>query len=85
MAKKNDDWDNGMTIAPMNGDELPKYRRAAFTNRQRKIEKGRIKSDITKKEQRAMMRALFAVMLPRLCVVLAGFALTAFLIWLWLK
>lgn len=85
MAKKNDDWDNGMTIAPMNGDELPKYRRAAFTNRQRKIEKGRIKSDITKKEQRAMMRALFAVMLPRLCVILAGFALTAFLIWLWLK
>ena len=85
MAKKNDDWDNGMTIAPMNGDELPKYRRAAFTNRQKKIEKGKIKSDVTKKEQRAMMRALFVVMLPRLCVILAGFALTGLLIWFWLK
>jgi len=29
MAKKDkhkDDWDTGVVIAPMNGDELPKYR-----------------------------------------------------------
>lgn len=33
---KRDDWDNGMTIAPMNGDELPKYRRAIYLNSERR-------------------------------------------------
>ncbi len=85
MKRKDDDWDNGMTIAPMNGDELPSYRRAAFSNREKKGKNLKVKNDYTKKERRAMIKAMFAVMLPRLCVVLAGFALTALLIWLWLR
>lgn len=85
MAKKDNDWDNGMTVAPMNGDELPAYRRGSFSNRERRQVKGKVKSDYTKKEQRAMIKALFAVMLPRLAVILAGFSLTALLLWFWLK
>ncbi len=83
--KKNDDWDNGMTIAPMNGDELPAYRRAAYMNREKKQKSGKVKTEYTKKEQRAMIKAFFSVMLPRLCLVLAGFSLAALLIYLWLK
>ena len=86
MAKKDkDDWDDGRTIAPMTGEELPGYRRALFANRENKrnLPNGG-KSDITRKERRAMIRAMFAVMLPRLLVVLAGFGLTALILWLWL-
>lgn len=82
---KRDDWDNGMTVAPMNGDELPKYRRAAFQNRENTPRHKRQKSDVTRKEQRAMIRAMFEVMLPRILVVLVGFGLTALIIWLWLS
>ena len=68
---KRDDWDNGMTIAPMNGDELPKYRRAIYLNSERRPKNKREKSDIT--------------MLPRVLIVLLCFGVTALLIWLWLK
>lgn len=87
MSRKDrqDDWDNGMTVAPMNGDELPKYRRAAFQNRENTPRHKRQKSDVTRKEQRAMIRAMFEVMLPRLLVILVGFGLTALIIWLWLS
>ena len=87
MSRKDrqDDWDNGMTVAPMNGDELPKYRRAAFQNRENTPRHKRQKSDVTRKEQRAMIRAMFEVMLPRLLVILVGFGLTALVIWLWLS
>lgn len=77
-----DDWDDGSVIAPMNGDELPAYRR--IFGGSRRTEK-RVKSDITKKERRSMMRAMFAVMFPRLLVVLIGFGLTIALIFLWLS
>lgn len=82
MSRKDrqDDWDNGMTVAPMNGDELPKYRRAAFQNRENTPRHKRQKSDVTRKEQRAMIRAMFEVMLPRILVVLVGFGLTALII-----
>lgn len=83
-SRANDDWDNGMTVAPMNGDELPKYRRNAFDNRENKRTR-RVKSDITRKEQNAMIRAMFAVMLPRLLVVLLGFGFVGVLLWLWLS
>ena len=36
MAKKTEnknDWDDGRTIAPMNGDELPSYRKIMFSDR----------------------------------------------------
>ena len=83
--KKKDDWDDGRTIAPMTGDELPEYRRAMFANRENKrnLPNGG-KSDLTGKERRAMIRAMFAVMLPRLLVVLLGFGLTALILCLWL-
>lgn len=71
-----DDWDDGRVIAPMNGDELPFYRRIG-----RKLQ---VKSDLTKKEKRSMTRGLFAVMLPQLLIVLLGFAVTACLLALWL-
>ena len=71
---KRDDWDNGMTIAPMNGDELPKYRRAIYLNSERRPKNKREKSDITRKEQRAMIRAMFEVMLPRVLIVLQKIA-----------
>ena len=33
MKKKKEDWDNGMTIAKMDGNELPSYRRAIYSGR----------------------------------------------------
>lgn len=78
--QREEDWDDGRVIAPMNGDELPAYRRG-FSFKKRK---DRPKIDITKKEQRQMMRAMFAVMLPRLLIVLLGFGLAAGVVVLWL-
>jgi len=81
MKKQNrDDWDDGRVIAPMNGDELPAYRRGVTI----KSGKKRVKSDVTKKEQRKMILAMFSVMLPRLLIVLAGFAVAAGIVILWL-
>ena len=87
MAKeKKDDWDDGRTIAPMTGEELPPLQRMAFSNRERKRNlKNNGKSDVTRKEQNAMIRAMFAVMLPRLLVVLLGFGFVGILLWLWLS
>lgn len=84
MKKKKDDWDDGRVIAPMNGDELPAYRRGAYSGREgKKTAKGKY-ADLTKKEKRAMTRALFAVMLPRLLAITLGFAIVALLMVLWL-
>lgn len=33
MKKKKEDWDNGMIIAKMDGNELPSYRRAIYSGR----------------------------------------------------
>ncbi len=84
--EKKEDWDDGRTIAPMTGEELPGYRRAFFMNRENKrVAKEKGQSDFSRKERRAMIRAMFAVMLPRMLVIIAAFALTALLIWLWLR
>lgn len=80
--QKNDDWDDGSVIAPMTGEELPGYRRGFFSSRGKRDKSG--KSDITKKEERKMILAMFAVMLPRLLIVVAGFALAALVVFLWL-
>lgn len=83
-----DDWDTGVVIAKMNGDELPKYRRMAYLNRAKrpsKTERMQEKHKYTKKEQRAMIRAGFAAMLPRLLVIIIGFGLAALLVWIWLR
>ena len=84
--KDKDDWDPGIVVAHMNGDELPKYRRMAYLNRQKRPPKSeRKKSDLTKKEKRAIYRAGFAAMLPQLIVSLVGFGIVAVLIFLWLR
>ncbi|MDE5896418.1 MAG: hypothetical protein K2H43_01230 [Clostridia bacterium] len=86
MAKKKDDWvDDGRTIAPMTGEEIPQASRGLFTGRVRKKNlKNGGKADITPKERRAMIRAMFAVMLPRLLVILMGFSLVFLIMYLWL-
>jgi hypothetical protein len=84
--QKQEDWDDGRTIAPMTGEELPSYRRAAFANRENKrSRKEKTTVELSKKERRAMTRALFAVMLPRLLIVLAAFTVMFLLMYLWLS
>lgn len=86
--KKKDDWDDGRTIAEMNGDELPKYRRMAYLNRSKrpsKEEREQLKNQYTKKEKRAIIRGGILAMLPRLFIILGSFAIVGVLIYLWLK
>ena len=85
MRKKKEKWvDDGRTIAPMTGEEIPTQWRGVYTGRVRKKNlKNNGKSDITKKERRAMTRALFAVMLPRLLIILASFAVMFLVMYLW--
>ena len=91
MAKKDkrkDDWDTGVVIAPMNGDELPKYRRMAYMNQKKrptKDERKMHKDMYTPKERRAIMRAGLLVMLPRLLLMVVGFAIAILILWLWLR
>lgn len=83
MKKKKDnreDWDDGRVVAPMNGDELPYYRRIFASKRTEK----QVKTQVTKEEKRAINKAMFAVLLPRILLVIAGFALAALLVFLWL-
>lgn len=85
---KKDDWDNGMTVAPMNGDELPRYRRSAYLKREKrpsKEERRKHKELYTKKERRAIIRAGFAVMLPQLLVIIVSFGIVVGLMYLWLS
>ena len=44
MRKKKEDWDNGMTIAKIDGNELPFYRRAIYSGRQKR-DKNSVKRD----------------------------------------
>lgn len=85
--KKKEEWvDDGHTIVPMTGEEIPPSSRAFFPGRERKRNvKNRGKSDITGKETRAMIRAFFAVMLPRFLIILCSFALVAVIIYFWLS
>lgn len=86
--KKLPDWDSGITVAPMNGDELPKYRRMAYLNRAKrpsKEERRRQREAYTKKERRAMMRAGFAAMLPYLVIILVAFGIAVGILYLWLS
>ena len=86
--RKKDDWDDGVVIAPMNGDELPKYRRMAYLNRAKrpsKEERQKQKLDLTKKEKRALYRAGFLAMLPQLAIILVSFTIIAVLLYFWLK
>ncbi len=77
---KRDDWDNGMTIAPM--DNVAKGRRGLDNDRNTRKQVG--SEDYTPKEQKAMIGGMFLAMLPRLLAVLGGFALAIAVIFLWL-
>ncbi len=87
QKKKKDDWDPGITIAPMNGDELPKYRRMAYLNRKKKPtkeEREQEKNKYSKEDRRAIIRGGFLAMLPYLGIGLLAFAIAGVIIWLWL-
>ncbi len=85
-AKKREDWDDGRTIAPMTGDELPAARRAVYLERTKHGDemRGTVKVSPTKEEKRALTRGMFIAMLPRLLVVLLGFGIAAVIAVLWL-
>ncbi len=85
VKKKKEKWvDDGRTIAPMTGEEIPSMSRGFFPGHERKRNRKRVKSDITRKERNAMIRAFFIVMLPRLLIVLGCFALVGLLMYFWL-
>lgn len=85
VKKKKEEWvDDGRTIAPMTGEEIPSMSRGFFPGRERKRNRKKGKSDVTRKERNAMIRAFFAVMLPRLLIVLGCFALVGLLLYFWL-
>ena len=77
MSRRKDDWDDGRVIAPMDnvGSSFGRSGRTERTKR----------SDVTKKERRAIVRAMFAVLLPRFVIVLCSFAVVAILCYLWLS
>lgn len=82
MKRKNEreDWDNGMTVAPMNGvGRTSRNDDSNSTNTKKKVGE-----TYTKKEQKAMTQGMFLAMLPRLLVVLGGFGLAIAVVVLWL-
>ena len=86
--KKKDDWDSGITVAPMTGDELPRYRPMAFHNRAKrpsKEERLKHKNMYTKKERRAIIRAGMLAMLPQFLVIIVSFGIVIGLLYLWLS
>ena len=86
--KKKDDLDSGITVAPMTGDELPRYRRMAFHNRAKrpsKEERLKHKNMYTKKERRAIIRAGMLAMLPQFLVIIVSFGIVIGLLYLWLS
>ncbi len=75
--RKKDDWDDGRVIAPMDGVQSP-FGRGGRKDKANGVE-------VTKKERRAIVKAFFCIMLPRLLVVLLAFGLVALLMYLWLS
>lgn len=95
--EKKNNWDDGRVIAPMTGEELPPYRRGIGNTgpvapaEKRTGDGGSGKHSpkgatlqMTKKEERALTRALFLTMLPRLLICLLAFGIVFLLGYLWL-
>lgn len=78
--KKKDDWDDGRVIAPMDALD-PEWERG----KTKRTKDKQPDIDLTKKEKRAMTKAMFAVMLPRILVALIAFAIVFLLVYLWLN
>lgn len=74
--RKKDDWDDGRVIASMDGVKSP------FGGGRKDKANG---VEVTKKERRAIVKAFFSIMLPRLLIVLLSFGLVAVLMYLWLS
>lgn len=81
MKNKNqrEDWDNGMTVAPMDGVGRHSRRNYNDGKTQKKVSE-----TYTEKEQRAMIGGMFLAMLPRLLAALVGFVLAIGVVVLWL-
>lgn len=75
--RNKDDWDDGRVIAPMDGVNSP------FGGGGRKDKANGVK--VSKKERRAIVKAFFSIMLPRLLIVLLSFAFVGVLMYLWLS
>lgn len=75
--RNKDDWDDGRVIASMDGVQSP------FGRGSRKDKANGVK--VTKKERRAIVKAFFSVMFPRLLIVLMSFVLVGVLMYLWLS
>ena len=75
--RNKDDWDDGRVIAPMDEVQSP------FGGGRRKGGANGVK--VTKKERRAIVKAFFSIMLPRLLIVLMSFAVVGILMYLWLS
>ena len=82
MKRKNEreDWDNGMTVAPMDGVGRPSRKNDNGSSETQK----KVSETYTKQEQKAMIGGMFLAMLPRLLAVLVGFGLAIGLVALWL-
>ena len=78
MKRKNEreDWDNGMTVAPMDGVGRPSRKNDNGSSETQK--------KVSETEQKAMIGGMFLAMLPRLLAVLVGFGLAIGLVALWL-
>lgn len=77
---KKDDWDDGRTIASMDGVSSP------FSDHDKTSKlRNQVKDEVTKKERRAMIRGMFVAMLPRVSAILLGFAAAIGLMYLWLS
>ena len=80
MKKKKDEWDNGMTVARMDGSELPQYRRAMFSGRPKrnKTEKDDVKKkqkeEYTKKECSPRCCRVFSLFSQAFCLLISSFA-----------
>ena len=84
MKQKNqrEDWDNGMTVAPMDGVGNRTPRKADNDKNTQKHVGG---EEYTAKEKKAMVGGMFLAMLPRLLAVLVGFGLAIGVVVLWLS
>ncbi len=75
--KKKDTLDTQTTIADMNVEGFDWY--------DPKLKKGEKKPDLTKQEQRALIRGAYKAMLPMILCIGVVFLSMFFLAWLWLR
>lgn len=80
MKNEKDSWDDGRVIAPMDVDGMPPSRRINRGTKGKTLDNG-----LTRKEKRAMVRAMFSAMLPRILIISVSFVIVFLFLYLWLK